>query len=223
MAFSKKDDILDPIIEYIRYNNKNIDANDYVNASPELNIRLTDDQAKDSGVSSWNISIINTSDNSVAQSFTGNQATPVAIKDLTYTNFTLPNGTYITRVNVSDAAGNTTSSTTATFNVTTDLLITDAMNGPNPFNPNIETTQIQYQLSKDADVSLYIYSISGEMLVSNKFTMGSSGSTAGFNSIAWDGRNRFNERVSNGIYIAYIIARNGDDTTVGKVKIAVLK
>ena len=101
---------------------------------------------------------------------------------------------------------------------------TNILNGPNPFNPNRESTYIQYQLSKDADVKLHIYSISGEKLWSRTVNEGdNSGGTAGFHSIEWTGRNDFGEVVANGPYILYFVAKSGNETKVSKIKMLVLK
>ncbi|MFC1617617.1 hypothetical protein ACFL2K_05305, partial [Candidatus Margulisiibacteriota bacterium] len=219
----RKDDINNPRIEYIQFDQKEIYANDYINPSPELSIRFSDNQLKDSGIASWIVSIINTVDNSSVQAFTGKLDTPQTLHEVTYKDFTLDSGIYITKITVADAVGNTTIVTTPTFNVSAELDIYNCLNGPNPFNPLTEVTNIQYQLSQSADVSIYIYSISGEMLVKKQFFSGEEGASAGFNNIIWDGRNRFNEVVANGVYITYIIAKVEGKTVVGKVKIAVLK
>lgn len=101
---------------------------------------------------------------------------------------------------------------------------TSILNGPNPFNPHRESTYIQYQLSKDAEVQLYIYSISGEKLWRTQFSSGDSqGGSPGFHSVEWSGRNDFGETVANGPYIVYLIAKSGSETKVAKTKILVLK
>ncbi len=98
------------------------------------------------------------------------------------------------------------------------------LTGPNPFNPAIESTYIQYELSQDADINLYIYSISGESLWHRHFSSGDpQGGTASFHSIEWSGRNDFGEVVANGPYILYLIARTDSDTKIIKTKILVLK
>ncbi len=71
-------------------------------------------------------------------------------------------------------------------------------NYPNPFNPE---TWIPYRLAEDADVSLTIYDVNGELVRS--IDMGHQ-SAAVYESrskaIYWDGRNRFGEQVASGIY-----------------------
>ncbi len=72
-------------------------------------------------------------------------------------------------------------------------------NYPNPFNP---TTQIRYNLSEDAMVSITIYDIMGRSIRS----LVNSKQTAGYRSIRWDGKNNLGEPVSAGMYIYTIQA-----------------
>jgi hypothetical protein len=67
-------------------------------------------------------------------------------------------------------------------------------NYPNPFNP---TTTIEISLNKDADVSLVIYNIRGEVvrrLISGYYP-------AGKYTVQWDSRNEHGQKVASGIYI----------------------
>ncbi|KPA12998.1 hypothetical protein MHK_006795, partial [Candidatus Magnetomorum sp. HK-1] len=97
---------------------------------------------------------------------------------------------------------------------------------PNPINPNIEILNCTYFLDKDSDVQLRIYSISGELLYKKQYYKGDIGGIAagnGLNVITWDGRNRYNEIVANGVYLGYLVINNESGEKVKKVKIAVLK
>ena len=71
-------------------------------------------------------------------------------------------------------------------------------NYPNPFNPE---TWIPYQLSKDADVTLTIYAVNGQVV--RRLALGhqpagmyQSRSRAAY----WDGKNAFREPVASGVY-----------------------
>ena len=77
-------------------------------------------------------------------------------------------------------------------------------NFPNPFNPE---TRIPYQLSADADVSLSIYDMRGQLVR----TIDSGHQHAGVyanrgNAIHWDGRNMHGEQVASGVYIYCLTA-----------------
>ena len=75
-------------------------------------------------------------------------------------------------------------------------------NFPNPFNPE---TWIPYRLSADADVTLRIYNVHGQLM--RQLDLGEQ--TAGEYSTQeraayWDGRNNSGEQVSNGIYFYHL-------------------
>ena len=77
-------------------------------------------------------------------------------------------------------------------------------NYPNPFNPE---TWIPYHLSKDADVTLTIYAIDGQVV--RRLTLGHqpAGSYQTRSRAAyWDGRNAIGEPVASGIYLYTLTA-----------------
>ena len=88
-------------------------------------------------------------------------------------------------------------------------------NYPNPFNPE---TWIPYHLSKDAEVTLTIYAVDGQVV--RRLALGhqpagmyQSRSRAAY----WDGRNAFGEPVASGIYFYTLTA--GDFTATRKMLI----
>ena len=71
-------------------------------------------------------------------------------------------------------------------------------NYPNPFNPE---TWIPYQLSKPANVSVYIYSSDGLLIRTLNMGNQSTGVYLSRNkAVYWDGKNEIGERVASGIY-----------------------
>ena len=82
-------------------------------------------------------------------------------------------------------------------------------NYPNPFNPE---TWIPYQIASDADVSIIIYSQSGEQIRTISLGSQAAGSylTKG-RAAYWDGRNRRGEMVSSGLYFYYLRANDFTD------------
>jgi len=101
--------------------------------------------------------------------------------------------------------------------------VTKLLSAPNPFNPNKGSAYISYYLSQPADTELRVYSISGELLFNMEASKDEPGAQAGYNEIIWNGRNKFGEVVSNGVYLGYLIIDDGKHKTKEKVKIAVLK
>jgi len=88
-------------------------------------------------------------------------------------------------------------------------------NYPNPFNPE---TWIPYRLAEDADVSLTIYDVNGELVRS--IDVGHQNAAvyeSRAKAIYWDGRNRFGEQVASGIYFYSLSA--GDFSATRKMVI----
>ena len=88
-------------------------------------------------------------------------------------------------------------------------------NYPNPFNPE---TWIPYHLAKDAEVTLHIYAVNGQLV--RTLTLGyqavgmyQSRSRAAY----WDGRNALGEPVASGVYFYTLTA--GDFTATRKMLI----
>ena len=88
-------------------------------------------------------------------------------------------------------------------------------NYPNPFNPE---TWIPYRLAEDADVSLTIYDVNGELV--RTIDVGHQNAAvyeSRAKAIYWDGRNRFGEGVASGIYFYSLNA--GDFSATRKMVI----
>jgi len=86
-------------------------------------------------------------------------------------------------------------------------------NFPNPFNPE---TWIPYQLSKDSDVTIKIYNVSGRLVRTLELGSKEAGvylekEKAGY----WDGRNNTGESAASGVYFYSITA--GDFTATKKM------
>ena len=79
-------------------------------------------------------------------------------------------------------------------------------NYPNPFNPE---TWIPYQLSEQSDVTLRIYTLSGELIRTISMGIQQAGLYQDRSHAAyWDGKNEVGEPVASGIYFYEFIAGN---------------
>ena len=77
-------------------------------------------------------------------------------------------------------------------------------NYPNPFNPD---TWIPYQLRKDANVVIKIYTTTGQLVRTLSLGHKPAGFYTGKEKAAyWDGRNEAGEHVSSGVYFYSIKA-----------------
>lgn len=108
-----------------------------------------------------------------------------------------------------------------------DKLMFEAVNYPNPFSPNRvvgETsndygTYFAFRLSKDASITIEIFTITGEKIK----TINTTG-LIGFNKVLWGGINDRGELVANGVYIYRITAQSiSGEKHVIKGKMAVLR
>ena len=89
-------------------------------------------------------------------------------------------------------------------------------NYPNPFNP---TTNISYNLGINADVTLSIFNILGQNIV----TLVQRQQKAGFHSVKWDALTGSGKLVSTGIYFCQIEARSGSIKYSNLIKMIYMK
>jgi hypothetical protein len=127
----------------------------------------------------------------------------------------------------SDLAGNTVyspSAAPASFNTITmvsqeAMAVTGNQTCPNPFAAGTSSTTLSYYLSKTADVTVRILSMSGEVVK----TFSQSG-VLGYNDFTWNGVLENGETAANGVYIYQIIARDASGgISTAKGKIIILK
>jgi len=193
---------------------------DMISATPEITLSVQDaDGISTVNVTARNVSTLQNED-TVTSLFSSETSEVSATASFTTA---LSNGNYIFMISALDINGNETQAQTPTVSISDSLTLAEFISGPNPFNPNNEECTLQYQLSVAADVSLHIYSISGELQYSSSFGADSNGGKAGLNSVTWNGVNRFNEIVANGPYIAYLSAEANGIRQHKKHKILVLK
>ena len=81
-------------------------------------------------------------------------------------------------------------------------------NYPNPFNPS---TTIRYGLPEEANVSLVIYDVRGQVVQ----TLKSEHQSAGWYDVVWNGQTADGKTISTGIYFARLVA--GDHSQVIKM------
>ncbi|MFA6417679.1 MAG: S8 family serine peptidase [Candidatus Margulisiibacteriota bacterium] len=132
-------------------------------------------------------------------------------------------GLYTIRLTAADKAGNV-STASVSVNIKkvgatlSPGILTYAL--PNPFDRQNGTgTTFYYQLQANADSSISLFDLSGNMLWQRNFTAGENGAKAGANNPAWDGRNMFRTNVQAGVYLYQIIS---DRKVVGRGKVIVL-
>lgn len=88
-------------------------------------------------------------------------------------------------------------------------------NFPNPFKKD---THIVYELGRAADVTVKVFTISGETVVEL-----SERGMQGRNSILWDGRNNSNREAASGVYLYSVKAEAGNKSAIQWGKCVVVK
>ena len=107
------------------------------------------------------------------------------------------------------------------------LLIASAAMGevlilPNPFDPAMGPARIAYTLNADSDVVLYIFDTSGRVILKKTYSSAAAGGSAGYNEVAWNGKDQFNNDLSNDVYLIRIIGP-GFGGTPGKGKFMLIR
>jgi hypothetical protein len=102
--------------------------------------------------------------------------------------------------------------------------ISDLYNYPNPFDPNMGGTTINYILGANSDVTIGIYDLFGGLVRTIRIPSGQNGGIVAQNTYTWDGRNGQGDVVANGGYIVQIIADDHQgNTDKARRKVAVVK
>lgn len=112
----------------------------------------------------------------------------------------IPPGEHLISVKAWDSQNNPNeASVRLEFFAANDFRIYDLFNYPNPM---IDETEVTYLLSHPAQVEYAIYTLAGRKIISEALGYQSQG----FNTFPWDGRDRFGDRLANGVYILFLQA-----------------
>ena len=93
---------------------------------------------------------------------------------------------------------------------------------PNPYDSNAGELKVSYTLTTDMDIAVYIFDITGKLVSKREYINGITGGRAGYNEIAWDGKDIFGSKVENDIYLVRIVDK-GTGKLLGRCKVMVLK
>jgi flagellar hook assembly protein FlgD len=90
------------------------------------------------------------------------------------------------------------------------------VNYPNPIR---DKTEFTYMLTRDAEVTIRIYTISGKLIRKLEDIIG----TAGFNRTAWNGRDEDEDELANGVYLYKITAETDDEKVEEVEKLIIMR
>ena len=128
----------------------------------------------------------------------------------------LPDGTYQVTLDVKDKAGNPAEQAKTTFTVQSELTIASVLNYPNPCSSG---TTFTYNLSREAQVRIEIYTLAGELV---KVIDPASGEV-GYNEQYWDGTDDRGFPLDNGVYIYRIVAEADGEVAQAIGKLVILR
>ena len=80
---------------------------------------------------------------------------------------------------------------------------------PSPYSPtkHMSGLEIQYTLTADTDIDIYLFSIAGAMIQKISCMAGTEGGSAGLNKVKWDGKIMGDKIIGNGIYLGTIVSK----------------
>jgi len=144
----------------------------------------------------------NVIDNKIHFAFAGGKTNNLQNSNITNLEFAVLYDTAIgeTKLRITAAKVNESKNITAVDGIVNILPLRTALhqNYPNPFNPE---TWIPYQLADAADVTVEIYSITGDLIKSINLGRKVAGSyMTKKKAVCWDGRNELGEKVASGVY-----------------------
>ena len=131
------------------------------------------------------------------------------------------NNQFITELQVLDAAGNEFKIQSNQIRFFNSLRTTfdRVFSYPNPLNPSLHQAKIQFFLQRSSKVSLYIHALNGVLVHEDEKVFND-----GLNEFVWNGKDRSQNTLANGVYLAYLITQDPatGDTFKETVKIAIL-
>lgn len=207
-----------PTIANVQFDGATILAGDYVDSSAVITA-IVSDSASSIDLSQSSVKVDTAS--TAFSSLSGDSSYNATTCQLTYKISSLASGDHTLTLAAYDAAGNSVSTSLSFKTESGGAGISGTvLNYPNPFNPNTQTTQIGYELTKDAMVTIYLFNVLGQRIWQRDFAAGADGGRAGYNKVTWDGYSDFGVMAANDVYLCRIIS---DGKVIGKCKIAVLK
>jgi hypothetical protein len=90
-------------------------------------------------------------------------------------------------------------------------------------SPATENLNVFYELQNNQEVSFLIYDLNGQLVLRQDFASGQIGGQAGGNQFKLDLTMQSRRPLSNGVYIAVLLQRNGSRAVLGKEKFIILR
>ena len=189
---------------------------DFLPATPEFSVVFRDS----SGIDAGSVRIVLTGPGDEISDGLASDRVADLKEESTSLRFTwspqLDDGRYRLAVSGTDQLGNGPAEKSVAFQVASDLAIERVLNVP---NPTAGATDFTYILSRPADVSIRIFTISGRLIRNLDGVPG----RAGYNQVRWDGRDAGGHLLANGVYLYTVTADDGRERVREKERLIVYR
>ncbi|MFL3005297.1 MAG: type IX secretion system sortase PorU [Candidatus Neomarinimicrobiota bacterium] len=210
-------DIQGPNIVFETINGQRLEQNDHLVKSEDLVIRISDPIG---------INLTNEVGHEIILTDLSNQETYNKTNQFSYDKNSIITGTLLLnssneKINIKikawDNANNPSEKSIKLNRSGSNLLkIYNIYNFPNPFS---DFTQFTFELSKNSDIEIDIFSLGGKKI----FSFEKVNAPRGFNIINWNGQNSFGDFLANGVYIYHIRATTENEKASSLGRIAKFK
>jgi hypothetical protein len=188
-----------------------VTSGDFINPNTQFDIRVTDNVSL--AADSLSIQLDNDTVVYYLSSVTQTQI------DAFFKPASLAEGDHSIKVQAADNSGNiATKEITGLIVVDEPLAIRNVIVHPMPFALDRgETANIAYVLNKDANVTIYVYSVSGMVVWTRRYAAAANGGKAGYNEVIFNGISDISRKpVANGVYV-FVITVDGKAVYKGRL------
>jgi hypothetical protein len=215
--FAPPPDTTLPVISNVLVDGREVREDDYIEADAEVTATVTDNSSIDQADSYVAVD----SDQSAFNALSGDSSYNSSSGALTWKLDITTDGDHTLTIYAEDPSNNSASYEVSVKVDTGDVKVLSAYAYPNPYNPSVGNAKLAYMLSKDANITIYIFNAINQPVWKRNYPFATDGGHAGYNEVLWNGVSDFGEMVGNDIYFVRIIADG--KRVIGRVKIAVVQ
>ncbi|MFC1540654.1 hypothetical protein ACFL4J_01290 [Candidatus Margulisiibacteriota bacterium] len=215
--FAPAPDTNPPVISQVLVDGREVRADDYVAADAEVTATVTDETA----MSLANSYVAAGSEQTAFNALSGDSSYVTSSGALTWKLNISTDGDHSLSIFAEDTSGNTSSHEVSVKVDTGSVKVLSAYAYPNPYDPSAGNAKLAYMLSKDANITIYIFNAINQPVWKRNYLSGADGGHAGYNEVLWNGVSDFGQVVGNDIYFVRLVADG--KKVIGRIKVAVVQ